>query len=399
MDKSEMKLWINQLRDELDDIVRFWSESMPDHKNGGFLAGINTVGKVDDSGPKGVVLNARILWSFSSLSIHHNPDCRMWADRAYQYINEYFKDPVHSGYYWSVSQNGVPVSTKKQTYAQAFVLYALVEYYNLTHNFQALNEACKLFFLIEEYGYNEEYGGYIEAGTRNWKVPDDWRLSSKDLNEPMSLNTHLHVLEAYTSLFSVFPDPSVKSAIEKLQQLFASHFFRADGHLNLFFNRKWEPVGQLISYGHEIETTWLLRKSLDFVSYAPIIGDIAQWIDQALHTFLREAILPDGSVRYESDPATGLDDRDRHWWVQAESMIALLDYHMHQPEDQLLQSAHQIWQFIRNSLKDPRTGEWYWRLDSDGHWFSGDSLAGFWKCPYHNTRTCLESIDRLKMLL
>ncbi|MCX6226931.1 MAG: AGE family epimerase/isomerase [Bacteroidia bacterium] len=397
MEKALINRWIAEMRAELNDIQKFWSESMIDNRYGGFLPGMNTIRQVDEKGPKGIVLNARILWAFSALALHHNPACHMLADRAFKFINDYFRDSKHGGYYWSVTFDGQPWQTRKQVYAQAFVLYALVEYYFLTHDAVVLSQALELFELMEQRGLDPVTGGYTEAFSQEWSPLTDWRLSNKDLNEPLSLNTHLHVLEAYTSLCRISPEKPVINAIGRLHRLFEAHFLKSDGHLNLFFNLNWQPVGNLISFGHDIETTWLLQESIEVLSAfeKPVI--ITDWIRHAGRVFLNEALLPDGSARYETDPLTGHDDFDRHWWVQAEGMVGLLNAYGNERDPLLLKAALQLWKYILSELKDPSTGEWFWRINPDGRWLPEDSLAGFWKCPYHNTRACLEGISRLSL--
>jgi mannobiose 2-epimerase len=398
MDNVLIRRWIAEMRAELNDIRKFWSESMTDEKFGGFLPGMNTLRQIDQTGQKGVVLNARILWAFSALANQHDPGCRRMADRAFSFIRDHFCDPEYGGYYWSVTFDGKPCQTRKQIYAQAFVLYGLVEYFNLTGDPGVLRMARELFELMEQKGLDPVAGGYTEAFSRDWSPLSDWRLSPKDLNEPLSLNTHLHVLEAYTSLCRISPEKPVIMAIHRLHQLFDAHFIRPDGHLNLFFNLWWKPVGELVSFGHDIETTWLLQESIEAVPGIEQSKRLTGWIRHACRVFLREALLSDGSARYETDPVTGHDDRDRHWWIQAEAMVGLLNAYGNEGDPRFLESSWNLWKYILSDLKDPSTGEWFWRISPEGRWFPEDSLAGFWKCPYHNTRACLEGIKRLSTL-
>jgi len=398
MDQALIVRWIAELKSELNDIRRFWSESMIDDRHGGFLSGMNSIRQVDEKGAKGIVLNARILWAFSALSRHHDPACRPLADRSFNYIRDHFLDTRNGGYYWSVTVSGKPCQTRKQTYAQAFVIYALTEYFALTGD-PAVNRLIRdLFALVENRGFDPVTGGYKEAYSEDWSPLGDYRLSKKDLNEPLSLNTHLHILEAYTSLCRISHDTDVIQAIDRLHRLFENHFLRPDGHLNLFFDDNWTPVGNLVSFGHDIECTWLLQESACKDGHFPYPDKIAGWIRKACRVFLDEALLPDGSARYETDPLTGHDDRDRHWWVQAEGMVGLLNAHEQYRDPQYLEASWRLWNYILSELKDPLTGEWYWRIDPEGRWFPDDSLAGFWKCPYHNTRACLEGIKRLSIL-
>lgn len=388
--------WLQELNQEIESISNFWISAMPDHENSGFLAGINSLGEVDRKGSKGLVLNARILWTFSTLSISDSLRFKPTADRAYNYIITHFKDPDYRGYFWSVDQKGNPNQTRKQIYAHAFLLYGMTAYYKVSKDQLILDQVFTIFEYIEEIGRNQTFGGYCEAFNRNGSELSDKRLSDKDLNEPLSLNTHLHIIESYTSLYRLIPDAKIKSAILHLQKLFQDYILKSDGHLNMFLNADWKPVGSLISYGHDIEACWLLQESIECVHSEPLATEISNWIAKAQDVFYTEGILDNGTVRYEFNPSNNEDDRDRHWWVQAESMVGLINAYNTSGNGKFLESAYKIWGFILNSLKEPNTGEWYWKLDQNGNWSDNDTLAGFWKGPYHSIRACLESIKRLK---
>lgn len=378
------------------NILPFWTRRMPDRDRGGFYGRIAGDGRTDPAAPKGAVLNARILWSFSAVCrATGDPLCRQMAVRAKDYLVDRFIDPQYGGVYWSLTAEGKPLETKKQTYALAFALYGLTEYIRATDDRSVLPAAVELFRQLERHARDHRRGGYVEAFARDWQPIGDVRLSDRDANEKKTMNTHLHVIEAYTNLLRVWRDPEAKSCVRELLQLFGERIVRPSGHLGLFFDEDWREKGSVVSYGHDIEASWLLVESAD------VLGD-PQWKDATRLLARRiaeaacEGLLPDGSLRYEYDPSTGRSDDERHWWVQAECVAGFCNAWQRLGLEEGLEYAHRALGFIVNRLADGDGGEWLWSIRPDGEANRVDDKAGFWKCPYHNTRMCLELMERLR---
>ena len=376
------------------DILPFWMERMQDSR-GGFHGRISGGGTVDDDAPRGSVLYSRILWTFSAAyRVFGNPEYLECAARAKKWILEHFYDSEYGGVYWSVAGDGSPEDTKKQTYAQGFAIYGLSEYHRATGNAEAFEYAVRLFNDVERNMYDSVNGGYVEAASRDWSPLSDMRLSDKDENAPKTMNTHLHVLEPYTNLYRVWPDPKLRNSIVGLIEIFfrriESHKFH---HLGLFFDARWHLTDPgVYSYGHEIEASWLLLEA------AMTIGDDAL-IEKARPRCRRIAIAalqgyqPDGSMAYERR-ADGSYDRERHWWVQAECMTGLLWLYVRHGMKECLALMNMTWEYISANLVDRKEGEWFWSIMPDGTPNRADDKAGFWKCPYHNSRMCLEFLSR-----
>lgn len=402
MNELANRAWAAELERELTaGILPFW-RSIADEQRGGFFGAVACDGTVDREAPRGAVLHARILWTFSAAARRlGDARNRHTADHACRYLAERFWDREHGGVYWLVDAAGNPLSDRKQIYAQAFALYALAEYCRATQDPASLGLARELYRLIEDHSRDGLSGGYLEAASREWGTLEDLRLSEKDLNCPKSMNTHLHVLEAYTNLLRVWPDPGVRASQAELLNLTMERIVdNASGHFRLFFDCQWHPLSGRVSFGHDIEGSWLL------VEAAQVVGDPAL-LERARRIALHMAYAAydqardrDGSLFYEADELGNLVDPNKHWWAQAEGMVGFYSAYQLSGDARFHDASYRLWQFIRQRVVDREHGEWHAKLTPSGEPFTaaGDAdacLAGPWKCPYHNSRACLEMIDRL----
>ncbi len=411
-----------------NNILRFWLDKMQDKENGGFYGQMTGEGELVKTADKGGILNARILWSFSAAyRVLRKPEYLEAATRAKEYIIEHFIDEEFGGTYWSLDYKGNPKDTKKQFYAIGFMIYGLSEYARATGDHEALEYAIQLYECIEEHSLDKQYNGYIEACTREWGEIADMRLSELDANFPKSQNTHLHIIEPYTNLFralkeldaienatndyglkpyvgqfttvniSVDPDIVIRleASLRNLINIFTDKILNPQTHhLDLFFDMDWKrEAGALESYGHDIECSWLLHEA------ALVLGDdivlkkvepIVQMVAKASEKGLNE----DGSMVHEANLDTGYVDTDRHWWVQAENVVGWINIYQYFGNEDALQKALNGWQYIKNNLIDREGGEWWWSRDPQRNINRKDDKAGFWKCPYHNSRMCLEILER-----
>lgn len=400
MTVEEKTRFQQEVYDELTgNILPFWMNKTIDTDHGGFYGQINGQGEVIESADKGGILNARILWTFSS-AYHRlgNSEYLKTAKYSRDYILKYFFDSVYGGTYWKLTNNGTPADTKKQIYSQAFFIYALSEFYKATGDTACLDKSISLFNIIEKHSFDNELNGYFEAYSRDWKLLDDLRLSNKDANEKKTTNTHLHILEAYINLYRVWKDTLLESKLRNLVNLFLDTIVDpVSNHLLLFFDEKWKSKSSLVSYGHDIEASWLILEGALALGDQDLIAK-AKPVCTSLAVASLEGFQEDGSLIYERDDAEGILDTDRHWWPQAEAMVGLMNLYEMTCRDIYLSQAVQCWNFITNNLIDRKNGEWYWSVRADGSINLADDKAGFWKCPYHNTRAGLEVLSRSKRI-
>ena len=396
---------LQTLRDEVLEVLRenilpFWIEKMEDHEHGGFYGRIDGSGVLHPEAERGAILNARILWSFSAAyRVLGNPEYLEAATRAKEYFLAHFIDREFGGVFWSVDYLGNPLNTRKQFYAIGFAIYGLSEYARATGDKEALQEAIALYECIEKYALDSQYNGYIEARTREWGEIADMRLSELDANFPKSQNTHLHIIEPYANLYRIWKDARLEKSLRNIIGIFTDRILNPETHhLDLFFEMDWtRGAGQLESYGHDIECSWLMHEA------ALVLGDpevlrkmepVVQMVAKASEKGLR----PDGSMIHEANLDTGHVDDDLHWWVQAENVVGWFNIWQHFGDEAALDRALQGWQYIKDNLIDRENGEWFWSRHPDGSINRTDDKAGFWKCPYHNSRMCLEIIERTRQL-
>lgn len=385
-----------QLKDELaNNILPFWMEKMKDDAHGGFYGQINGKNQLIPEADKGGILNARILWTFSA-AYHEakNPIYLEMADRAKEYILNNFFDPEFGGTYWTVSFDGKPVNLKKQIYSQAFFMYAFSEHYRASGDSASLQTAIELFRIIEKHSFDAKLNGYFEAYSREWKLLEDLRLSERDVNEKKTMNTHLHILEAYTNLYRVWKDDELARQLRNMILIFTEKIVnRSTRHLDLFFDENWNSKAQVVSYGHDIEASWMIDEAASVLGDPVLLSDV-QKICIGIARAACEGLQPDGSLIYEQDSSRGHTDKDRHWWVQAEAVVGFINGFELTGNKEWLDKALKCWKYISENLVDRTGKEWFWSVSDNGIANRKDDKAGFWKCPYHNSRMCLEVMMR-----
>jgi len=384
---------MNGFKYELENnILDFWMQKMQDNKNGGFYGQIDGNDVLHTEANKVAILNARILWTFSSAyRILKKEEYLKIAQRAFDYITTYFIDKEYGGVYWVLDYKGNPVNTKKQTYVQGFMLYGFSEYYRATSNKQALELAKEFFYLIEN-SQDAALGGYLEAYTRDWEPIEDMRLSDKDANEKKTMNTHLHVLEPYTNLCRIWDNKELKAAQKRLIDIFTDKILdKKTNHLNLFFDEEWNVKSTAVSYGHDIEASWLLFEAAEVLGDEELLIKIKS-LSLDIANAASEGLEADGSMIYEKDG--NHIDSERHWWVQAEAVVGYMYAYKNSRKLDYKEKASRIWNYIQNQIIDHKNGEWYWSRKENGSVNHKDDKAGFWKCPYHNGRMCMEMIEQ-----
>ncbi len=386
-----------EFRQELHHIAHWWIKNTVDEKHGGFVGEITNDNEVRPEANKGIILNTRILWFFSEAAIftkgaEQHAAYASHAQRAYDYLLNHFVDEQHGGVYWELDAHGKLLNSRKQIYAQAFAIYALASYFKLTGDENALNLAYKLFELIEMHALDKKYEGYIEAFNGDWSELDDFRLSPKDLNSPKSMNTHLHVLEAYTNLYVADKHRQVGDAIKRCLDYFDRFIIDHDNaHLRMFQSMAWEDQSNSISYGHDIESSWLIWEALESLGESDLKKRWKPLVIKMANTCLQQAVGEHHEVLDAYNYKDDVLSEERVWWVQAEALVGFYTAWHLTRDEKFKRAAEDVWQFIKRYQKDDKGGEWHWLATLDAP-HRGDYKMGFWKAPYHNGRAMMEAI-------
>ncbi len=374
-----------------DNILPFWLNNMQDRERGGWYGQMTGRGELVKDAPRSAVLYARLLWTFSAAyRVLGSYEYFEAAKRTKDYILSHFIDEVYGGTYWSVSADGKPLDTKKQFYAIGFMIYGFSEYSRATGDKEAVQAAIDLYHCIESHAFDHEYNGYIEAMTRDWQPISDMRLSDKDANYPKSQNTHLHIIEPYTNLYRIWPSKELEHSLYNLISIFINHILNPETHhLDLFFDMDWTRMSTAESYGHDIECSWLLHEAALVLGDKRVLEEVEPVVQKVAQAS-EKGLMKDGSMIHETE------DEDRHWWVQAEAVVGFFNLYKHFGDESALDKAQKLWEYIKAHFIDVYLGEWYWSIRTDGSVNLDEDHAGFWKCPYHNGRMCLELIERIR---
>ena len=387
---------INQeIQKELHNILNYWSTNTIDEKNGGFVGEIDANEVKNPNSEKGSVMYGRILWTFSAaFTFTKNPKHLQIAERAFEEIRTKFYNSEQKGVYWSIHADGTTKDTKNQIYALAFVTYGLSEFYKISHRQEALEMAISLYKSIQKYSFDVKNKGYFEAYTENWEEIEDMRLSEKDANEKKTMNTHLHIVEAFANLYLVWKDEGLRQHIIGILKTIDEYFIDKNSwHLKLFYDENWNEKKDVISYGHDIEAAWLLQWCAEVSGDKDLIKNYQHYAVKMADATL-EGVDKDGGLWYEYDPRYNHLIAEKHWWPQAELWIGFVNAYQLTKEEKYLRIFEKNWEFTKKYIIDKTNGEWIWGIDKEYNSMLKDK-AGFWKCPYHNGRACLEIINRL----
>ncbi len=392
MDFQKLK---QQFETELNDnILDFWINEVYDEIRKTFICKINNQGEKDINAPISAVFITRIMWTYSAAyRIFPKAEYKKMADEAFRIILETFWDNQNGGIFWSVFPDGKPEDTKKQFYAEAFFIYALSEYWLAFKDEKARQLAISMFMILEKYAFDQEFGGYIEANTADWKETDDQRLSPKDLDVKKSMNTHLHILEAYTNLYRIHSTDEVKKKVEHLLRIFLDKILDSQtNHLILFFDKDWKVRSEIDSYGHDIEATWLMNEAAEVIENTKLINEVEAVAIKMSDLLIEEAFASHGGMYYEKEKNHLWEQFD--WWPQAESVVGYFNTWQITSDDKYLRQAELSWKFIQNHIVDSKKGEWFWGVDKNLKVLNVDKVSP-WKAPYHNGRMCMEMMRRI----
>jgi len=384
-------------REELTgNILPFWMTHVVDEERGVLHGAVGNDLRPVGGAPRSAVLIARVLWTFAAAHRRFgNPAYLAMANRTLDELSRDFWDPVYGGLYWQIDRTGRPVSDRKHHYAQAFGIYGLSEHHRTTGDPRSLDLARELFRKLEEHAFDRSGGGYIEGSARDWRPLEDRRLGPADLDAPKSMNTMLHMIEAYTNLLRAWHDRTLAAQLGGLIRVFIEQIVDVrTGHLGLFFDEQWRPLTESVSFGHDIEASWLLCEATDALDDRPLRESarrISLRLADAVH---RDGLGPKGSILADVSPVTPTDPLQQ-WWPQAEAIVGFYNAFQLTGDERFERTALRCWTYVKDHFVDREGGDWFKRLGPNGLPEPGGLKAGPWDCPYHHGRMCLEMIARL----
>lgn len=392
----------DEVKEELQkDIIPFW-KNLRDDEKGGYYGWLSYDLALDKKSEKGCILNSRITWFFSNAyTLLKEESLLEEAKHGYEFLIKHCVDKEYGGIFWSLNYDGTPLDTTKHTYNQAFCIYALASYYEASKDREALELAFNLFRLIEEKCTDEV--GYLEAFTRDFKPESNEKLSENGVLADKTMNTLLHVFEAYTELYrvtGVLPEwkeeaNEVRCRLAWMMDLFADKIYNpAKRRQEVFFDKDYNTILDLHSYGHDIETAWLIDRGVEVLGEEAYEEKMSP-ITQALTEQIYRVAFDGHSLANECD--RGVVNENRIWWVQAETVVGFLNGYEKTPEhSEYRDAALAVWEFIKEHVVDQRSGsEWFWEVRADGTPIEGRPIVEPWKCPYHNGRMCIEVMKRI----
>ena len=382
------------------NIVPFWVNHAVDNINGGFFGQVDSMGVGNPEASKGVILNARILWTFSSLYLKDKDAKSLeMARRAYEYVIAHFIDHEYGGAYYTVDNKGNVMADTKNTYGNAFVLYGLSEYHRATGDPKALEYAIGVFTALDNHVHDAEYGGYLDGSyLRDWSpVPPRGNFGQgarQSMGQGKSMNTSLHVMEALANLYRVWKSPLLESRLQEMIVIFLDKVINPETHLqNYTFAQDWTNRSNTKSYGHDIECSWLLLESAEILGKHDLIERAKVACIAMAETVAKEAFYPNGrmiyDVRGDEEPSPFVQ-----WWAQAEAVVGCVNAWQLSGDEVWLDRALLVWKFTDDTFVDHKYGEWYYDIDRNDVLRTGALKADAWKCPYHNGRMCMEVIHR-----
>ncbi len=387
----------NEVKEELDRLFQYWATEAINPHNRLFYGSINYKGDKNPEANLGIIMYSRLLWSFSAAAKHYNSNpYKEIAQTCYNTLESYFYDNKHGGYFWECTVKGEIVDHKKQTYAQAFALYALCEYYSLTTHEEIKLKAEKQFQILTCNCFDSEFGGYLEGFTQDWKFDKKNRLSEKDQFAEKTMNTNLHVLEALTLYYKIFKTNTAKTALKRVVLDFYRFIVDHDNHLILFMDRKWKKLHHIHSYGHDVEAAWMLWEAAELLDDEALLLQIKTLVIEMTDTFILEGIDHE-AVIHEKNMTTKHLDEDRHWWPQCEALEGLANAYAISKNEQYLDKMALIWSYIKLNFIDYENGEWHTRISAKGKIYENENKGGMWKTPYHNGRALMKLVQRFRV--
>lgn len=412
--KSELASYLEIFTNELhNNILSYWMKYGVEKEGHGFYGAVNLNNEPVLSANKTSVLNARILWTFAAAAKKYpGRGYDEIAHKAFRVVSEDFADKEHGGFYMELNSDNEVANDIKHTYAQAFVIYSLSKYYKFNPASEVMGKIQYFFHFLDKKTKDPEHAGYFESFTRHWNIYEENRMA--DNNEPKSMNTHLHLLEAYAAVYKIWKGDLVKQRLTELMELFIHNIIRDDGHLGIFFSEEFVETDSskaICSFGHDIEASWLIWEAAEILGAESIIAQTKPLILKMADAVLRVGVDKDGGLFLESTRFGSHVRTNKHWWLQAENLVGFMNSFQLTGDPIYWDTVKLSWDFIDKHVIDHRGGEWFTKVnrlgkayliepeDDPSPYYRNDWKIDPWKCPYHNGRAMIELSQRISTLL
>lgn len=382
-DISEVKeIGTTAIQNILESNLNFWSTNVLDNTYGGFYGGLDYEGNNILKHSKGIILNARILWSFAKTTNSLGTDkYAKILKRSYEYIHKHFKDTDVGGVFWELNYKGEPINTKKECIAQAYAILALSEYYKVTKQQEVQNWVISLYHFVERHFYNPTDNSYTNAIKKELEHTNDFTKN---------LGTYLHLLEAYSSLYKIYRNETLKERIENLIEIILDKFLQHDNYCEMSFDENWKTTTKQISYGHNLEVPCILMDACESIQTKKYQEEILE----KLESYSKEVMIQLnalGGIYPSKDIVENKYVKELYWWTQTEGMIAFQKLYKKTANETYLHFVDRLWQLIQHNFLDSKNGEWHEKLDVNKEPIPSNKV-GMWKSPYHITRMCMQFI-------
>ncbi len=400
-----------------DGIIPFWFDRAIDNVDGGYLTNFDEKGNSTGTLIKYSNTQCRLLWWFSQCSrkFPEIEGCKERAQHGFEFMLNNFWDKELGGWFWTVNKDGSPLDTAKIVYGQSFAIYALSEYTLGTGDKRGVEYAAKTFDLLQINCADTRHGGYYENMQRNW-MPETAGFAGGDRK---GLDTHMHLMEAYTTLYEASGNPLHQRKLCEQIDLIATKMVDIDAGCGLNqFDLAWNPIPAIAikrtwnaerfgeqpaqptettSYGHNLELVWLMNRAMEIAKISPtpyqplmrklLDHGVNQGVDWEYGGIYRDGIRGGGPLVLEKE-----------FWQNAESLVGFLDGYHYFNDPRYLDAFCNLWDFVAQHMIIADVGEWRTLLDRTGKPLD-TQIGNPWKVSYHTGRSMVECMERLNKLI
>ncbi|MFO7446719.1 MAG: AGE family epimerase/isomerase [Ignavibacteriaceae bacterium] len=396
-----------------------WYPLSVDSVYGGFLSNINYKWEPDGGQNKFIVTQARHIWSTSNAAMYYNnPELTKIAEHGFYFLKEIMWDKKFGGFYDLTDRVGIPIPEGgeiiKKAYGNAFAIFGLSVYYKASGNEEALKLARETFNWIEKNCYDPEYGGYFQFIARNGEPFKDGYGGVA----PKDQNSSIHILEAFTELYKVWPDQKLRERLTSLLHIIRDTITTEKGYLVLFSRRNWTPISfrnadkatrdsnyyfDHVSYGHDVETAYLMLEASEVLGIhndTVTLKIAKKMVDHALQNGWDQEYggIYDGGYYFDNDKKAAVVRDTKEWWAQAEAFNSFLLMSRLFPNDKTnyYEKFCKQWEYVKKYLLDKEYGGWYHggidKVPDEKY----SPKSTIWKCNYHTSRSLINCLKILK---